>query len=167
MIKKTIKFNDLDGNELVEDFYFNLTKAELADLELSTNGGLGDSLKALVKAEDVGRIIGEFKRILTLSVGRKSDDNRRFIKSQEIVDDFLQSEAYSELFMELIGDSDAAIGFLEGIVPQSLLDDRKASEVVTVPQIAVPAPDAPLAMTREDLEAAINALRNQDPPILK
>lgn len=132
MLKKTITFKDLDGNELTEDFYFNLTKAELAELELGqSGGGMMAHLKRIVEAEDGGQIIGTFKRIILMSVGKRSEDNRRFIKNQEIVDDFAQTDAYTKLFMELCTDAEKGAEFIRGIVPQDLVEDVAAGRPVT------------------------------------
>ena len=108
MLKKTLTYSDLDGNPVTEDFYFSLSKAEIAEMELSYDGGLQTHLKRIVANKDGAAIIGAFKNILTSSVGRRSEDGRRFIKSDEITQEFMQTDAYSELFMELVTDADAS-----------------------------------------------------------
>lgn len=117
MLKKTIKYVDYDGNEREEDFYFNLSKAEIAEMEMSTNGGLDKMINRIIAERDNKRIIELFKDLVLRSYGKKSDDGRRFIKNQELRDDFAQTEAYSELFMELATDADAAAAFVNGIIP--------------------------------------------------
>ena len=117
MIKKTIKFVDYNGNEREEDFYFNLTKAELTEMELSTEGGMEQLICKIVSGQDNKKIVEMFKKIILKSYGEKSPDGRRFIKSQELSDAFSQTEAYSELFMELATDADAAAAFVKGIMP--------------------------------------------------
>ena len=117
MLKKTIKYVDYDGNEREEDFYFNLSKAEIAEMEMSTNGGLDRMINRIIAERDNKRIIELFKDLVLRSYGKKSDDGRRFIKNQELRDDFAQTEAYSELFMELATDADAAAAFVNGIIP--------------------------------------------------
>ena len=117
MLKKTITYTDYDGVERTEDFYFNLSKAEIAEMELSTAGGLDKTINRIVAEQDGKRIIGLFKDLVLKSYGKKSDDGRRFIKSQELRDEFSQTEAYSDLFMELATDADAAAAFVNGIVP--------------------------------------------------
>lgn len=117
MLKKTIKYVDYDGNEREEDFYFNLSKAEIAEMEMSTNGGLDKMINRIIAERDNKRIIELFKDLVLRAYGKKSDDGRRFIKNQELRDDFSQTEAYSELFMELATDADAAAAFVNGIVP--------------------------------------------------
>lgn len=117
MIKKTMTYTDYDGNQRTEDFYFNLTKAEVAEMEMSTAGGLDKMINRIIAEQDGKRIIELFKDLVLRSYGKKSDDGRRFIKSQELRDDFAQTEAYSDLFMELATDADAAAKFVNGIVP--------------------------------------------------
>lgn len=117
MLKKTIKYVDYDGNERVEDFYFNLSKAEVAEMEMSTTGGLSNLLKRIVDEKDSKRIIEMFKEIILKAYGEKSADGKRFIKSEEIRNAFLQTEAYSELFMELATNSEVAAAFINGITP--------------------------------------------------
>ena len=127
MIKKTIKFVDYNGNEREEDFYFNLTKAELTEMELSTEGGMEQLIRKIVSEQDNKKIVEMFKKIILKSYGEKSPDGRRFIKSQELSDAFAQTEAYSELFMELATDADAAAAFVNGVVPTIPEDHKQAS----------------------------------------
>ena len=117
MLKKTIKYSDLDGNPLEEDFYFHLSLAEVSKLELGTEGGLAAKLQKLVKATNGKEIIDQFEAIIMGSYGVRSDDNKRFIKSQEAKDAFYESDAYSELFMELISKPEASAEFVRGILP--------------------------------------------------
>lgn len=118
MLKKTIKFTDYEGVEREEDFFFNLNKAELMELQLSTEGGLEKRIQKIVATQNSKEIIEIFKGIIIAAYGVKSDDGKRFIKSQEVKDAFIESEAYSELFMELATDADAATKFIQGIVPK-------------------------------------------------
>ena len=123
MLKKTITYTDYDGNERTEDFYFNLTKAEVMEMELGTTGGMKKMLEKIVSEQDSKRIIESFKDIILRSYGEKSPDGRRFIKNDEIRNSFAQTEAYSILFMELATDSGAAADFVNGIVPK--IEDKK------------------------------------------
>ncbi len=130
MLKKSITFDDLDGNPVTEDFYFNLTKAEIAEMELGQEGGLAQHLKRIVKSRNQSEILATFKMIILKTVGRRSEDGRRFIKSQAIQDDFAQTDAYSVLFMELVTNAAAATEFIRGVIPQAL------SEKVDIPEVA-------------------------------
>jgi hypothetical protein len=121
VLKKTIKYTDFNGEEVSEDFLFHLSKAELVELEMSHEGGFVASMQKVVEAEDNKTIIAEFKKIILQSYGQKSLDGKRFIKNQTLRDEFESSEAYSTLFMELVTDTDAAIEFMNGIIPGDLV----------------------------------------------
>lgn len=123
MLKKTFTFMDYNGKERTEDHYFNLSKAEILELELSVDGGIGAKIERIVSAQSSPEIFKIFKELILLSYGVKSDDGRRFIKSQEIVDDFVQTEAYSQLIMELATDDKAGVNFLQGIMPKDIIDE--------------------------------------------
>ena len=117
MLKKAITYQDLDGNDVTEEFYFNLSKAEIAELELSVEGGLAAQLAQILKDNQPGQIIKSFKRIIMLSVGRRSEDGKRFIKNDEVRDEFMQTDAYSVMFMELCTDAVKAAEFIKGVIP--------------------------------------------------
>ena len=117
MLKKTITYTDYNGVERKEDFYFNLTKAEIMEMEMSTSGGLTEMINRIVAAHDAPAIIKIFKELVLKAYGVKSPDGKRFIKSDELATEFAQTEAYSQLFMELATDADAASAFVNGIVP--------------------------------------------------
>lgn len=120
MIKKTIEYVDYNGAKRVEDFYFNLNKAELTEMELTTEGGMSSLIQSIVNTQDVPKLIEIFKKIIIKSYGVKSPDGKRFIKSQEITDSFVQTEAYAELFMLLVTNTEEAFTFINGIMPASL-----------------------------------------------
>ena len=120
MVVKKIKYTDFNGVEREEEFMFNLTEAEITEMELTTDGGLSDSIKKIIAAQDTPQIIDTFKMLLLKSYGQKSADGRRFIKSEELSKEFTQTNAYSQLFMELATDDKAAIAFINGIIPESM-----------------------------------------------
>ena len=120
MFKKTIKYTDFDGNERKEDFYFNLTKAELLEMQLSIDGGLQGYLERIIKTQSQPELIKMFKEIIMRAYGEKSPDGKRFMKSDEIRQNFECTEAYSELFMELATNSDAAAEFIDALLPGDL-----------------------------------------------
>lgn len=117
MLKKTFKFVDYNGNPRTEDHYFNLTQAEVTELELSVDGGLTAMINRVVQAQNGRQIIDTMKDIILKSYGVKSPDGRRFIKNQEVRDAFVQTEVYSQLFMELATNAKAASDFVAGIIP--------------------------------------------------
>lgn len=122
MLKKTITYTDFNDVERTEDFYFNFTKAEIADMELSTAGGYADTIEKIVKSKDQAQIIKIFKDLLLNSYGEKSEDGRRFIKSKELSEQFSQTEAFSQLYLELATDADKAADFVNGIIPKDLAE---------------------------------------------
>ena len=121
MLKKNIKYVDYNGVEREEDFYFNLSKAELMEMEMGIDGGLAEMIQQIVKTQDTPAIIKIFKEIILKSYGEKSADGKRFVKANEtgapLSVGFSQTEAYSTLFMELATDADAAAKFIKGIIP--------------------------------------------------
>ena len=126
MIKKTITYRDFNDVERTEDFYFNLTKAEVLEMEMGTVGGLAEMINRIVAAQDQPAIIKIFKDLILKAYGEKSADGRRFMKSDEIAMGFAQTEAYSQLFMELATDADAAAKFVNGIVPADVAAQANA-----------------------------------------
>jgi len=117
MLKKTITYEDYDGNKRTEDFYFNLSKAEILEMEMGVSGGMTQMLNRIIAEQDSEKIIKTFKEIILKAYGEKSPDGKRFIKSEELSTAFSQTEAFSQLFMELATDADAAAKFVNGIIP--------------------------------------------------
>lgn len=117
MIKKTITYNDYNGVERTEDFYFNFNEAEILEWEMGTTGGLSEMITKIVNTKDAPAIIKLFKKLVLDAYGEKSADGRRFIKTPELSAAFSQTEAYSQIFMELATNADEAAKFVNGIVP--------------------------------------------------
>ena len=120
MVVEKIKYTDFNGLEREEDFMFNLTEAEITEMELTTDGGLSDSITKIIAAQDTPEIIKVFKMLLLKSYGEKSADGRRFVKSEKLSEEFSQTNAYSQLFMKLATDDKAAVAFINGIMPDSM-----------------------------------------------
>lgn len=135
MLRKNIKYTDYDGNERNEEFLFNLSKAELMEMQLGVDGGLDEMIAALVKTQNVPEIMRIFKKIILKAYGEKSADGKRFIKTnkdgQSLGDEFAETEAYSVLFTELASDSKAAAEFVNGIIPKDLeVSEEKQKELM-------------------------------------
>ena len=126
MLKKTINYVDYNGNERTEDFYFNLTEAEILEMEMSQTGGLAESIQRIVQAQDIPAIIKVFKDLVLRAYGVKSPDGKRFIKNDSLREDFEQTEAYSKLFMELSTNPDKASEFINKIVPANMSEKVNA-----------------------------------------
>lgn len=127
MLKETIKYTDYNGVERTEDFWFHLSKAELMEWEMGTTGGLIEMIKRIVDAQDAPAIIKIFKELVLKAYGQKSPDGKRFIKSEELATEFSQTEAYSQLFMELATDADKAAAFVNGIMPSDIAEKAAAA----------------------------------------
>lgn len=160
MIKQSITYPDLDENMVTDEFYFHLSKAELIEMDLiAGRGGLQGAIEEIIKEQDTAKVIDLFKKIILGSIGERSDDNKRFIKNQEIRDRFSQSAAYSELFISMVKDADMAAKFITGLAPQGLKEDldaiaaNQATETAELPatDISATKPEEP-AWIREDRE---------------
>lgn len=132
MLKKKITYTDFDGIERSEDYYFNLTKFELVDLEMTTPGGFRYMIEKITAAKDNNSLYKFFKDIVLMSYGEKSDDGKKFTKidkdGHRLSDDFAQTEAFSELMIDLLTDTKAAINFVNGIIP---VDKDEIAQITT------------------------------------
>lgn len=126
MLKKTVTYTDYNNVERTEDFYFNLNKAEIMEMEMMTKGGMAEMIQKIVAAQDAPAIIKIFKDLVLQAYGVKSPDGKRFIKNDEVRDEFVQSEAYSIIFMELATNADEAAKFVNGIIPADLAKQAAA-----------------------------------------
>lgn len=144
MYCKTITYTDYNGNKITEDFYFNLSKAELFEMEMERDGGMVEYLNTIVEANSPREVIDVFKEMIRRSIGKKSADGKHFMKSPEIAAEFMASEAYSELFIELITNAEESANFVNRIMPQDLVNqaaaERAKKEVTQTPS---PAADIP------------------------
>lgn len=118
MLKKKITFTDYNGEERTEEFLFNLTKAEVMEMELNTVGGMEAYITRIMAAKNIPELTKIFTTIIRASYGVKSPDGRKFMKSDAIFEDFHQTEAYSQLFMELLTDAKATADFINGVLPK-------------------------------------------------
>lgn len=155
MLKKTITYeNVFTGEPISEDFYFNLSKAEVVELELSHKDGLKATLERIVEAKDGKGIVEEFQKIILLAYGKRSEDGRRFIKNDEVREEFKSTGAYSALFMELVTDTDAAVNFVRGIIPAGM--DEEAAKIVSadlklIEEVVEEVKNEPQILTQRDL----------------
>ena len=150
MLKKTITYKDLfTEEEVTDDFFFHLSKAELVELELSHKDGLSEALQRIIAAEDGKGIVTEFKKIILMSYGKRSEDGKRFVKNANVREEFESSEAYSTLFMELVTNTDSAIEFINGIIPQGMAEEAAK---VTGADLEVVKPPRPTVVTRQEVQ---------------
>ena len=123
MIKKTITYTDYNGSKRTEDFFFNLSKAELIDMEFGVYGGYSEAVKKIVDSNDTPSIMKCFKEIILKAYGKKTDDGRRFIKSEELSKEFEQTEAYSEMIVDFIQHPDVAAEFIRKVMPSDIAEE--------------------------------------------
>ena len=117
MLTKTITYTDYNGNKRTESFWFNLTKAEVTRMEMSVQGGMAEMIDRIIDAQDAPSLISTFETMIQKSYGVKTPDGRGFVKRPEDLEAFMATEAYSELFMELVTNATAAAEFVNGIMP--------------------------------------------------
>lgn len=130
MFKDTITYEDFDGQTRTETIYFNLTQAEVVFLENSSvQGLLTDHLKNIVESQDNVEIMKNFEMMVRKSYGVKSNDGKRFVKSDELTEEFMQTNAYSEFIMKILGDAEYAANFVNGIMPS---DPKSRQQMVPV-----------------------------------
>jgi hypothetical protein len=137
MLKRDITYEDFNGDTITESFYFNLTRTEVIELEVGYEGGLEAALKRIVAAENREQLVREFKKIVLLSYGVKSEDGKRFIKNDKLREEFSQTAAFDMLFMDLATNDDSAATFVKGILPKDMAREVEKAEVVSI----TPGPD--------------------------
>ena len=130
MLKKSITYTDFNGEKRTEDYYFNLSRAELTEMQMSVNGGMTEYLQQIVNSQDNKEIFAIFKEIIFKAIGEKSVDGKRFIKNNEIRESFEQSEAYSELLIELMSDATKASDFVNALIPDTVQEQIKENNAV-------------------------------------
>lgn len=127
MISKTFTYVDYNGEERTETAYFNLSKAEILEMEMSVDGGFTAMIDRIVEAKDAPSVVKVFKDLILRSYGIKSPDGRRFIKNQQLRDEFEQTEMFSELFMELSLNDKKASEFVNGLIPKDMANKIPAT----------------------------------------
>lgn len=120
MLKKTLTYKNFNGEEVTEDFYFNMTESEISKMQLEVPGGMAAQFQAIIDSKNAPELMKTFEDIILRAYGVKSADGKRFTKSQELRDEFKNSAAYDQLFMTLIRDPKAAAEFAKAILPETL-----------------------------------------------
>lgn len=144
MLKQTVKFEDFNGNQVEEDLYFNFTRNEVIDMEMKEGESTSDRLKRIGKANDAPAAYREMRSLILAAYGKKSEDGRKFLKSDEIRDDFESSAAYDQFIWDLFQDIDKMTAFINGILPQEALkqamENREARTMKLEGDDSAPAP---------------------------
>ena len=134
MFKKKITYTDYNGQERTEDFYFNLSRSELIMLESTTPGGYAAMLQRIIDSKDQRQLMNEFTNLIKMSYGVKSEDGKHFIKNEEVVNDFLNSAAFDQMFLEFFTEENAASDFANGVLPSSMNNDIDRQKFAVVDQ---------------------------------
>lgn len=134
MLRREIKYKNFDDEEVSDVYYFNISKSELVELEVEFKQGFGSMMQQIIDEKDSHEIIKYFKRIVLMAYGKKSDDGKRFIKNDQLREEFTQTPAYDALFMELATDAEKAAEFIRGALPKDMRADfdKGAAEVTEV-----------------------------------
>jgi hypothetical protein len=129
MLKREISYEDFDGNKVTDICYFNLTRTEIINLNFGYEGGLEAAVQRLIETKDAKLALAEIQNIILAAYGVKSEDGKRFIKNDQLREEFTQTPAYDALFMELLTDSGAAAIFIKGIIPKEFSEELGKTEV--------------------------------------
>ena len=116
MRKETITYTDYNNVTRTEDFFFNLNEAELTALQYGVDGGMKEMLERIVKSKDNKQIMACFRELIAKSYGEKSPDGRRFAKSKELSEAFMQTEAYNELMLRFMTDANYSAEFINDVL---------------------------------------------------
>ena len=120
MLKKTVTYTDYNGVERTETFYFHYTEAEILDMEMSTEGGFAERIQKIIDAKDQVSLMKLIKKFVIDAYGVKSEDGKRFIKNDKVKTEFLESPAYSKIWMELVMDDEVAADFVNNVIPSDM-----------------------------------------------
>ena len=128
MLKKTITYTDYDGMERTEDFWFNLSKTELTKLDAELPGGVLGVLRKIIDKKDRNALVDFIETLILRSYGEKTLDGKRFVKTPDMAEEFMQTPAYDELFMSVLSDTDSQTSFINGVIPQSMVKEIEQTD---------------------------------------
>lgn len=128
MLKKTITYTDYDGMERTEDFWFNLSKTELTKLDAELPGGVLGVLRKIIDKKDRKALVDFIETLILRSYGEKTLDGKRFVKTPDMAEEFMQTPAYDELFMSILSDTDSQTSFINGVIPQSMAKEIEQTD---------------------------------------
>jgi hypothetical protein len=140
MLKHTVTYEDYNGESVTETFYFNITEPELVELEVAGGRGFTKLIEDIVKSSDNAALLVEFKKLVLLAYGEKSEDGKRFVKSEKLKEEFSQTAAYPHIFMELLSNENKAVAFFKGVLPKRFADGFDDAVKEAEKQIAAPKP---------------------------
>lgn len=139
MLKRGITYEDFNGETVTDIFYFNISKPELIEMEVEYAEGFGSWIKKIIDAKDHKTLLYQFKKLVLLAYGEKSEDGKRFIKNDQLREEFSQTAAYQSLFIELATNDNAASTFLIGALPKDMTGAlEKSLETTPIDKINPP-----------------------------
>jgi hypothetical protein len=115
MFKHNIDYVDFNGTERNEDFYFHLSSVEVTRLEAEIGRDLNTHIKELTANQDMKTLLDFLERILLGAYGRKTSDGKSFIKNKDLRTEFEYSNAYAEIFEQMLTNPDLAKKFGEAV----------------------------------------------------
>jgi hypothetical protein len=118
MLKKSITFENFDGVTVTKDYYFNITKAEIALRELESDGTWSETLEAIKNSDKGSVVLPEFRKIIQWMYGEKDGDS--FVKTDAAWERFNNSEPWSVLIMELLTNAGYAADFITAAMPADM-----------------------------------------------
>lgn len=143
MLKRNITYENFNGEKKTGVFYFNLTKAEIVRMEVGR--GLRDILVTIVEAKDNAKILEEFETLILAAYGVRTEDGERFVKTKDLRDEFRQSAAYDQLFIEMVTDEKVAADFINGVIPKEVLAELSGKGDQDKPALPPQPPMPPIA----------------------
>lgn len=143
MLIRPITYEDFNENEVTETFHFHLAKSEIIDLEVEYKQGYREMIEEIIKTDDRKELVAQFKKIILLTYGVRSEDGKSFIKDEELTKKFAQSAAFESLYMEFLTKDGTAIEFLTGVLPRDLRREIEAADKNTSQGTPTPTPPTP------------------------
>lgn len=132
MYAKKIKYTDFNGTEREQTFFFNLTEAEVIEMQSSVDGGWAEYGQRIIECQNIPELMKLFKELILMTYGEKSADGNRFIKHDptrgRLADEFMQTNAYSELYMEFLNNPESAVEFFNNVIPAKMREDENSGE---------------------------------------
>lgn len=126
MIKETISYEDIDGNNKTMDAYFHLTIREMHQL---LKDGIQEKLDAVTSGKaSPDTMFDLIDELIKASYGKRTEVNgeSHFVKNPETTEIFMDSDAYDSLLSKLMSDDQFATRFFVGLVPKALAERMNA-----------------------------------------
>ena len=124
MIKKTITYEDFNGEKRTKDFYFHMNQVEFAKLNGEVPGGLEKRIQDIIANQDQDAMLRLVDLLVSRSYGERDDEDGGFTKigknGRPLYEKFVNTSAYDNLIIELIQGEKNIVTFLSGIMPKEV-----------------------------------------------